>query len=596
MGQVESDDGSLGFRSEVLDTVLRWSTIGGALGLCVLLFAFRRGPEQLVEPDIGAVFAGYATVVVLHQAKALGYNTRAHLLLVLLIALLGALLVRFGPVPPMALCASFLAFAGYLFLGVHTLILTLVATCVELFAIGRLVHASDPAPLLATCLVLVVTALLSSGLVAWATGREQGLEQDAANTRARLREEEDKQLRTQATLADTEQALFRAQKLEAVGQLAAGVGHDFNNTLQVILSWTSLLAEEEQSPTIHEGLQAIHRAAAQGRELTHRLLTFGRRETASPVAVDPQKFVDELATSIRRLLPEDITLRLDLETTTTVKADPAQLDQVVLNLSLNARDAMPGGGTLTLGTRQLRPDHLPPEIPEAARESDWVDLWVRDNGVGMDSATLDHAFEPFFTTKGKEGTGLGLSTAYAIVRQNHGFITVESHPRKGTTFHVLLPAHAERGVSPPPISAHAGPGEGTVLLAEDEPLVRAGLAKALRKAGFTVLEAQDIPSSLGVVRDYDEAIDILCTDGLMPGGETRSLIQAFRERWPTGHILVCSGYVKEELLRRAIHAGELQFLSKPFAPQALVARLLALRGQASLPATERLSSAESRST
>lgn len=542
-----------------------------------MVVPFRDEPHRWISADFLAIYAGYITMLVLRSARLLAYQARARLFVANLLAMAALTLVNFGFVPIPVLTSTLTVLAASLLLGPTALVATLVVTTAVFAAVGSTLPVPQAVGYtvgyfaLSGSAALVVEAALRT-LKAHADRAERALE--------RLKVEEAKRLRTQAELADTEQALFRAQKLEAVGRLAAGVGHDFNNALQVILSWTTLLQDDTSDPDILEGLHAIGRAAAQGRELTTRLLTFGRREARSPAAVVPATFIQELAVSIKRLLPEDIRLRLDIQATSPVWADPAQLDQVLLNLSLNARDAMPHGGTLVLGTRGLDRADLPAEVRLENGARNWVDIWVRDTGLGMDSATLARIFEPFFTTKGSQGTGLGLSTAYAIIRQSQGTIVVESKPHEGSTFHVYLP-QTHHAVVVPDSAPHRTSSlrRSVILLAEDEPLVRTSLARFLRKHDYEVIEAEDVPSGLRRVEQARIDIDILCTDGVMPGGETKSLIEAYRARWPEGKVLVCSGYIQEDLLRRAISAGDFQYLQKPFDPAALVDRIGILAGR-----------------
>jgi nitrogen-specific signal transduction histidine kinase/CheY-like chemotaxis protein len=397
---------------------------------------------------------------------------------------------------------------------------------------------------------------------------------------------EKERARTEAALAKTEEALRRAQKLEAVGRLAAGVGHDFNNTLQVMLSWTAILKEEREENTLVEGLDAIERAALQGSELTQRLLEFGRRDVRASTRCSPVELVQQSVQSLRRLLPEDIEIKLELERNAPhIDVDPAQLAHVLLNLGVNARDAMPTGGVLRLVVASLPAGELPEmpasELPAAVPEAAprYVRISMRDSGVGMSAETLSHLFEPFYTTKGERGTGLGLATSYGMVQRNGGTIRAESAEGQGSTFHLYFPAR--ESASEPQRSAPVTRRDrrGVVMIAEDDSSVRRSMARVLSEAGYRVLESADAPSAMALLDERGDEVDLLCTDGIMPGGGTRQLIDRYLACRPGGQVIVCSGYVQEELLRRDLDAGAFAYLPKPFLSSDLVERIENLLGQ-----------------
>ncbi|HTV22436.1 MAG TPA: ATP-binding protein, partial [Polyangiaceae bacterium] len=391
--------------------------------------------------------------------------------------------------------------------------------------------------------------------------------------RSRLAEAERE--RTKAALVKAEVALHRSQKLQAVGRLAAGVGHDFNNTLQVMLSWASLLRTEREEGMLDEGLRAIEQAALQGRELTHRLLEFGRRDVRAPMSCSLAQRVSESVRSLRRLLPEDIDIELDLdERAANVRVDPDQLAHVLLNLGLNARDAMPAGGTLRLSVSSVNASELGPEEAPVPSEGTLVRVSVQDTGVGMNAETLSHLFEPFYTTKGERGTGLGLATAHSMVERNGGFIRVASEVGQGTTFHLYFPAQAAE-VAPVETRRPSTPrgGKGVLMIAEDDPEVRRTMVRVLGSAGYRVLQSADAPSAMALLDQRGTEVDLLCTDGIMPGGGTRQLIDRYLECRPDGRVIVCSGYVQEELLRRDLDAGVHAYLPKPFRAVELIERI-----------------------
>lgn len=284
--------------------------------------------------------------------------------------------------------------------------------------------------------------------------------------------------------------------------------------------------------------------------------------------------------SLRRLLPGDITLDHAPAGPAPCRAlvDETQLSQVLFNLAANARDAMPRGGTLTLSTALVAPPDVPPEA--LGRNTTWATLTVADTGVGMDEVTRARAFEPFFSTKERgRGTGLGLASVLGVVSQAHGWAKVDSAPGQGTRITVAFPeapAAAPAAEARPAAEGPSAPSAARVLLAEDDRAVRSAMARALRDAGFEVLEARDADEALTVARRFSLPIDLLCTDGVMPGSPTHILIDGFRQLFPSSPVLVCSGYLEEELVRRGIAEGALAVLPKPFAAEVLVARVRAL--------------------
>jgi two-component system, cell cycle sensor histidine kinase and response regulator CckA len=368
--------------------------------------------------------------------------------------------------------------------------------------------------------------------------------------------------RARDALVETEQALM----LEAVGRLAAGVGHDFNNTLQVMLSWASMLREEPDEASLAEGLDAIERAALQGRELTQRLLAFGRRDVRAPMRSSPSALVNESSRAMRRLLPEDIRIELDIDPEAAeLLVDPEQLAHVLLNLGVNARDAMPSGGVLLYRVSNVAAREAPDAAQVLGSAKQLVCLTVKDSGTGMSAETLAHLFEPFYTTKGERGTGLGLATAHSLVERNGGFVRVESEPGRGSSFHLFFPAQEPSAAPAEPLTTALRPKEeGVVMLAEDDPDVRQTMARALRAAGYRVLESADAASAIAQLDQHGRDVDVLCTDGIMPGGGTGRLIAHYLACRPGGQVIVCSGYVQEELLRRDLDSGAYAYLPKPF--------------------------------
>jgi CheY-like chemotaxis protein len=294
---------------------------------------------------------------------------------------------------------------------------------------------------------------------------------------------------------------------------------------------------------------------------------------SSPKRVNVHELVPALIQSYRRLLPDDISIVVRTGGELSVLMDEGHLSQVLLNIVLNARDAMPQGGTLAVTARFIPKAELPPVA--AGFDSGAVEIEVTDTGTGMDEETRSRAFEPFFTTKGKRGNGLGLSTAYAVVQQAHGAIDLKSEPGQGTAVKLFFPALTSAGKTPPAATERAShPAVAqTVLLAEDDRDVRTPLAQALRQAGHRVVEVADVEAGRAVVRQRGTDFAVLVTDGIMPGGRTRDLIDDFLAARPDGRVIVCSGYIDDELSARALGGRSFEFVQKPFAPSELVSKL-----------------------
>jgi two-component system, cell cycle sensor histidine kinase and response regulator CckA len=363
-----------------------------------------------------------------------------------------------------------------------------------------------------------------------------------------------------------EEQLQLSQKLEAVGRLAGGVAHDFNNALTAILGSTELLLLDTPAGAAkRDELEIIQEAATHAQDLIRQLLAFSSRQLLKPVVLDLNSLVRNVGKMLRRLIGENIkldtALALDLG---TVCADPGQLEQVLVNLAVNARDAMPNGGRLTIETRNAELD--------GAR---FIALIVSDTGSGMDAATLAHAFEPFFTTKPRgKGTGLGLATVYGIVRQSAGRIDVESTPGAGATFRILLPRVVEpaAGAAVPEVPAPRR-GTETVLVVEDESLVRTLARKALEQAGYRVLLAAGGEEALDLTERHEGTIDLLMTDVVLPGLSGMDLARRLVQRHPALRVLFTSGYPDEDVAREGVFNGSMAYLKKPFTPGTLTRKI-----------------------
>jgi PAS domain S-box-containing protein len=372
-----------------------------------------------------------------------------------------------------------------------------------------------------------------------------------------------------------ETQLLHAQKMEAIGQLAGGVAHDFNNLMQAVLAHAEL-GMTRISPTsrVAENLREIEGAGRRAADLTKQLLAFSRRQPTRPVPIDLNARIKGLMKLLERLLPANIAIELkpglDLD---TVSADPTQLEQVIVNLCVNARDAMESGGTLTIETENVAIADHPKELHQWARAGRFVLLRVSDTGVGMTADVRDRVFEPFFTTKGaNRGTGLGLSTVYGIVHQHGGIVRVHSALGEGATFEVYFPADVRPAVrSEAPVRAPGAPGNETILIAEDEDLVRRPVILLLEAAGYRTLAASNGLEAIRLLREHDEPVHLALLDVMMPelgGPETWKELQRMR---PGLRVLFASGYADDRQVEHLPPDAEI--VQKPFRTAELLTRI-----------------------
>jgi PAS domain S-box-containing protein len=370
-----------------------------------------------------------------------------------------------------------------------------------------------------------------------------------------------------------EEQLQQAQRLESIGQLAGGVAHDFNNILTVILSCAGEIGEDLAAGVAarQEHVKEIVSSSERARDLTRQLLAFARKQVIEPVPLDLNHVVRGSEKLLRRILGEDVVLAVDPQPELwAVKCDAGQLEQVILNVAVNARDAMPAGGRLTIETRNVA---LESDLEAAPGE--YVRLVVRDSGVGMTPEVKAHLFEPFFTTKPQgQGTGLGLATVYGIVKQSEGHIRVQSEPGQGSRFEILLPRTKE-AVPParPAASTAARGGHETVLVVEDEPLVQKVTVRALRRGGYTVLVAGTGQEALALDPGALQGVKLLVTDVVMPSMDGRALADALRRHHPDLQVLYVSGYTRDAIAQRGVLDEGIEFLAKPFTSTALLARV-----------------------
>ena len=380
-----------------------------------------------------------------------------------------------------------------------------------------------------------------------------------------------------------ETRLSQARKMESIGRLAGGIAHDFNNMIQVILSSAELARmAPDLSPALKTELDEIHDAARRSRDITRQLLALGRRQTGRPRVLDLNQMVAGTLQMLRRLISENIDLRwTPADGLWPVLADPSQIDQILTNLCLNARDAITGTGHLDIAAANCSLSAPPPRHPEVP-PGDYVRLSVRDDGPGIDPELLDHLFEPFFTTKDPgKGTGLGLPMVFGIVRQHNGFIDVESETGRGTAFHIHLPRHAGKpAAAPPPPPPPPPRGERkTILLVEDEPSILAMTASVLDSLGYTVRSAVSPADAIRLAREDSHPIHLLLTDIIMPGMNGRDLAQTLCALRPGLRVLYMSGYPAEVIARNGVLDSSLAFIPKPFNRADLAAKLHEILGE-----------------
>jgi two-component system, cell cycle sensor histidine kinase and response regulator CckA len=388
-----------------------------------------------------------------------------------------------------------------------------------------------------------------------------------------ITEQQEKELALRACLSDTEDQLRHAQRMESLGRLASGVAHDFNNLLSVIITAAELaLSSVEAGTSPREDLAEIHKAGVRGALLTRQLLAFSRRGVTQPQVLEVQSLFDGMRSLLHRVLGEGILLRTTVaKTALRVRADAGMLEQVIMNLAINARDAMPGGGSLNIDIREM-PDRSDDDRPSVGAK---VCIEVTDTGTGIDETTLARVFEPFFTTKeAGRGTGLGLSTVLGIIQQCGGCISVKSELGRGTSFTILLPrVEAEIELAAPALASQRPSGTETILLVEDEEQVREIASSVLRKSGYTVIEASNGVEALTCLGDSLAAVQLLVTDIVMPrmgGGE---LARRLWYQRPELKVLFISGYERCDAGATADADPRGSVLHKPFGAQRLAQRV-----------------------
>jgi signal transduction histidine kinase len=560
------------WREQLLLTVTHWSALfGGVIAVGVIIRAVFFNFADAGDPSFIAMFLGYGAIVATRLLPGLSYRVRALTMSAAgFVAAGGAIDVR-GLAAAPVLLLGFSVLMAALFVGRAGMIgsLVLAGAIVAIFG--------EPEPVAnfnawSSAIDVVCVAGVMTILVDFVVRQLEGSLEHSSQALQRLQAEQALRERAQDELTRAQAALLHTQKLDAVGKLAGGVAHDFNNTLQVVLGWTELLRSETHPQQIHDGIEQIHAAAERSRGLTRQLLAFSRPDMQTPTRVELHHFLPSLVKSYRRLLPDDISIVAHTVPGLPIFMDEGHLSQVLLNIVLNARDAMPTGGTVAVIARFTPHEELPPAASGFHKGA--VEIDVTDTGAGMDEETRGRVFEPFFTTKGKRGTGLGLSTAYGVVQQARGAIDIQSEPGRGTSVKLFFPMAnpADDGASARARASRSSVRQA-VLLAEDDRDVRTTLARALREAGHRVVEVGDVEAGRVVVRERGADFAVLVTDGIMPGGSTRQLIDDYLMARPDGRVVVCSGYIDDELSMRDLGAPAFEFVPKPFSPSELVAKL-----------------------
>ena len=367
--------------------------------------------------------------------------------------------------------------------------------------------------------------------------------------------------------------------MESIGRLAGGVAHDFNNMLGVIMGHAELALENSPpSQPIHADLQEIRKAAERSAGLTKQLLAFARKQTAAPKVLHLNETVEGMLQMIQRLIGEQIELKWKPGTNIgPVKMDPTQIDQVLVNLCVNARDAIGSGGQIQIETRNQVFDDTSCTGHAEIRPGEYVCLSVQDTGCGMDAETIAQIFEPFFTTKGLgKGTGLGLATVYGIVKQNQGMIDVQSTPGQGTTFHVFLPRYGIPFPSSTQTATLSSPKSSaeTILLVEDEPAILTMTQNMLRRQGYTVLAAGSSSEAIRLAQDHAGKIDLLITDVVMPEMNGRDLARTMQSICPNIKRLFMSGHTADVLANHGMLDAGVHFVQKPFTRKLLMDKIL----------------------
>jgi signal transduction histidine kinase/CheY-like chemotaxis protein len=557
------------WRDQVL-TGLGWTAASASTLGTLMVFSTR---DLLSGSAWGASAVFFLLVAVLRGRVS--YHARVWLILspITISALIVLLKEGFIPNAPLALLASVI-FATLL-LGKRWG-LVLVALESTAMAVITILHhtgsvtirpgyeafaALSPAAIVRFVMVFAVVAASTVVAMSYLLNRTAGLLLEKAAALERLGDEQRHADRMRNELALQEEALRKSREVEILARLAGSVAHDFNNALLIIAANADLVRQDPEY--LETGISEIQSAVLQATSTTRQLRAFSPQAPAPPRVISLGETVERTAKMLTRVLPTNVAVHIDIQGVLTVMADEGQLQGLVTNLALNARDAMPHGGNLSFRVREANTK----EVEGARLGQPCALMEVTDDGVGMSEETLVRLFEPYFTTKGAAGTGLGLASVKTLVESSGGRVIVTSAPGKGTQFRVLWPLHAPPSQRPAQAAAPAARSAGIVLLVEDDAHVRAAMSRTLGWSGFTVLEAGSGEEALTVARRYRGTIDVLLSDCVMPGMSVRQMIEGFRGLFPDARVALCSGYAPEEVTppRDMIDA----FVTKPITIDAL---------------------------
>ncbi len=495
-----------------------------------------------------------------------------------------------GYLPGGTVTAAFVLILAALLIGRKTFIAVLVAYTLLVITLTVLVATDtwqgpnlvsidpgDPTNWVRTSLMSVIlwTSLSFSVLFVVDT-----VEENLARRRAaldNLREEVRERQAAESAQREAEEVANQAQKMEAVGQLAAGIAHDFNNALLVIRGWNEIRGFSDANDEQRHATAAVDQAVEDTAQLSRQILTFARKDTRAPKYLYLGRFVEGAMRSLQRVAGSNIKVKFDVEADALVHVDESQIQQLILNLVINARDAIDGDGNIRISVGPAAAD----DVTTFSAETDqWVVLQVEDDGPGIDEEMQPHVFVPFFTTKARDkGTGLGLSTVHGIVQQSNGHIRLQSRPGR-TLFSIFLP------------SANTEQFEDTdsyelsetieinlrILVIENDPLAREMIVAAIKRAGNETVECDNGDAVLSILKDDETPYDVLCLDAVFPGAPLVDVIEAFERHSPDAKVLVCSGYVKEELAIRKLESSEYAYLAKPFTGNRLIRKIHKITG------------------
>ncbi len=377
---------------------------------------------------------------------------------------------------------------------------------------------------------------------------------------------------------ELEEQLRQSQKMEAIGQLAGGVAHDFNNLLAIIRGYTFLLLKDKKlKKSFRDIIHEIDSAGEKAQSLTGQLLAFSRKQLLEPQRIDLNHHIHNMETMLSRLIGENIQLSIEADKKLKpITADPGQIEQIILNMAVNARDAMPGGGKLTIRTRQIHVPDLKQKLPFEVKQNDYSALILKDTGIGMSKEVQQKIFDPFFTTKDKDkGTGLGLSTVFGIIKQSDGYIWVDSQPGKGTTFIMYFPSSTGemKQLQKEQREFVKHKGSGTILLVEDEEGVRRMMSRTIQFLGYKVLEAENAELGISLVEKHQEDIILILTDVVMPGMTGVEMRDRINSKFDPIPLLFMSGYTDDEIVRQGLKSHDIHFIQKPFSADLLAQKI-----------------------